>query len=157
MDIQETDIFFMREALALARASADITHDHPEGIRGALCTAGAIYLARTGASKEEIRTFVSTYYDIGFTLDEIRADYTFNETCQATVPQAMVAFLESEGFEDAVRCAISLGGDSDTLAAITGSVAEAFYGMDGAQKADALDRLDPYLRIVTDIFTARYI
>lgn len=146
----------LAEALTLAKASADITHDHPEGIKGAECTAGAIFLARTGASREQIRNFVCGYYDIGFTLEEIRPTYRFNETCQKSVPQAMVAFLESTDFEDTVRNAVSIGGDSDTIAAIAGSVAEGFYGMTPQQKEDALSRLAPHLRTIADIFAARY-
>lgn len=117
------------EAIAFARLSAEVTHDHSEGIKGAECTAGAIYLARMGADKDAIRRFVERYYTLDFTLDEIRPTYTFNEICQDTVPEAITAFLESESFEDAIRLAISIGGDSDTIAAITGSIAEAFYGM----------------------------
>lgn len=118
------------EVKALARAVTIVTHNHPEGVKGAEATACAIFLARTGYSKEEIRNFIKeNYYTLGFTLDEIRPTYRFNETCQSTVPQAIEAFLESTSFEDAIRNAISVGGDSDTLAAITGSIAEAFYGI----------------------------
>ncbi len=142
----------LEDALTLAEASAAVTHNHPEGIKGAAVTAGATFLARNGASKEEIRHFVEGYYDISFTLDEIRPSYRFNETCQGTVPQAMVAFFESAGFEDALRCAISIGGDSDTLAAITGAVAEAFYGVPRDLKRRALARLDAPLRKVCKRF-----
>ena len=135
----------LQEAVALASASAEVTHNHPEGVKGAVVTAGAAYLARAGAGKERIREFIATYYDINFTLDEIRPTYRFNETCQQTVPQAMVAFLESDSFEDAIRNAISIGGDSDTLAAITGAVAEAFYGMDKEQIVSVITRLDKNL------------
>ena len=118
------------EAKELACAVTRVTHDHPAGIDGAEATACAIYLARTGSSKEDIRRFIEeNYYDLTFTLDEIRPRYRFNESCQGTVPQAIEAFLESESFEDAIRNAISIGGDSDTLAAITGGIAEAFYGI----------------------------
>ena len=120
----------LEEAECLARATAEVTHDHHEGIKGAVSVAGAIYLARSGASMEEIRQYVSGYYDINFTLDEIRPTYRFDVTCQGSVPQAFEAFFESVSFEDAIRNAISIGGDSDTIAAITGSVAEAFYGVD---------------------------
>lgn len=140
------------EVMELSAASADVTHDHPEGIKGATVTAGAIYLARQGADKDEIRAFIEKYYDISFTLDGIRPSYTFNETCQETVPQAMVAFLESESFEDAIRLAISIGGDSDTLAAITGSVAEAYYGIPDDLKAQAIAYLDPFLADTLDRF-----
>ena len=97
----------LEEALTLARASAEITHNHPEGIKGAEVTAGAVYLARTGKSMDEIREFVCGYYDMDFTLDEIRETYRFNETCQETVPQAIIAFLESSDFEDATGVSTS--------------------------------------------------
>ena len=113
-----------------ARTSSVVTHDHPEGIKGAEAVALAIYHARRGQSKEFIKDLIVREFDynLSMTCDEIRPDYEFNETCQETVPQAFIAFLESESFEDAIRTAISLGGDSDTLAAITGSIAEAYYG-----------------------------
>ena len=116
------------EALSLAKASAEVTHDHPEGIKGAQAVAGAVFLAKRHEDKEEIADFIRTnFYDIDFSLDEIRASYQFNETCQGTVPQAIAAFLESTSFEDAIRNAVSLGGDCDTLTAITGSIAWAYY------------------------------
>ncbi|WP_165247236.1 ADP-ribosylglycohydrolase family protein [Adlercreutzia sp. ZJ141] len=118
----------LEEALDLARASAEVTHDHPEGIKGAQAVAGAVFLAKTGHTKEEIRAFVQDgYYNLDFTLDEIRAGYGFDETCQGSVPQAIVAFLEAESYEDAIRGAISLGGDADTQAAIAGSIAWSYY------------------------------
>jgi len=118
------------ETLELARHSAAPTHDHPEGIKGAQAVAGAVFLARSGASKDEIRTFAAARlgYDMSRTLDEIRPGYAFDPTCQGSVPEALTAFLESTGFEDALRKAVSLGGDSDTQACIAGAVAEAFYG-----------------------------
>lgn len=122
------------EALALAKTSAEVSHNHPEGIKGAQATAAVIYLARSGAGKEEIGGYICDYfYLLSKTLDEIRPDYYFNETCQNTVPQAIVCFLESFGFEDAIRNAVSLGGDADTLGAITGAMAWAYYGRDGIQ------------------------
>lgn len=113
-----------------AKKSAEITHNHPEGIKGAQATAAAIYMARTGSTKEDIREYiVSRYgYDLSRTCDEIRPTYRFNETCQGTVPQAIVAFLESTDFESCIRLGVSLGGDTDTLCAIAGAIAEAFYG-----------------------------
>ena len=118
----------IEEAVSLARASAEVTHDHPEGIKGAEATAAAIFLAKAGESKDSIRRFIGEhYYDLSQTLDEIRPTYTFHSSCQKTVPQAMIAFLESESYEDAIRNAISLGGDSDTLAAIAGAVAWSYY------------------------------
>ncbi|MBE6597510.1 MAG: ADP-ribosylglycohydrolase [Ruminococcaceae bacterium] len=141
----------LEECLDFAKASAEVTHNHPEGIKGAVCTAGATYLARTGATIDEIKTFVAKYYEINFTLDEIRPTYEFNETCQDTVPQAMQAFFESTSFEDAIRNAISIGGDSDTLAAITGAVAEAYYGMTDMEVQEVTSRLDQtLLKILTD-------
>ena len=145
----------LEEAISLARASAEITHDHPEGIKGAVVTAGATYLARTGESKDTIRAFAERFYDMSFTLDEIRPTYFFNETCQDTVPQAIEAFLESESFEDAIRNGISLGGDSDTLCAITGAVAEGYYGMSDAERGAALSHLDEPMRRVTIDFLSR--
>jgi len=120
----------VEEVLSEAEQSAAVTHNHPEGIKGAQATALSVFLARKGESREKIKLeVVSRFgYKLDQTLDEIRPSYKFNETCQETVPQAIIAFLESEGFEDAIRKAISLGGDADTLAAITGSIAEAYYG-----------------------------
>ena len=140
------------EALVLAKASAEVTHNHPEGIKGAVVTSGATYLARSGASKEQIKDFVCRYYDMSFTLDEIRPSYRFSETCQDTVPQAMEAFLESGSFEDCIRCGVSVGGDTDTLCAICGAVAEAYYGMTEEQTEAALSRLDAPLRKVAAAF-----
>ena len=142
----------LEEALLLAKASAEVTHDHPEGIKGAQVTAGAAYLARTGADMAEIKEFVCKYYDMSFTLDGIRDSYFFNETCMDTVPQAMQAFFESASFEDAVRNGISIGGDSDTLCAICGAVAEAYYGMTGKEKEKALSYLDASMREVVCMF-----
>jgi len=121
----------LSEAEDLARVSAQVTHNHPEGVKGAQATAGSIYLARTGTDKAGIRDYVSTTYgyDLTRSIDEIRPTYKFNESCQNTVPEAITAFLESTDFEDAIRTAISLGGDSDTLAAITGGIAEAAYSI----------------------------
>ena len=120
----------LEEVLLHARRSAEVTLDHPEGIKGAQATAAAIFLARHGNSKEEVKTFVADtfHYDLSRSLDDIRPDYAFDVSCQGTVPQAIQAFLESTDFENAVRLAISLGGDSDTLACITGGIAQAYYG-----------------------------
>lgn len=123
------------EALSLAQISAEVSHNHPEGIKGAQATAAAIYLARTGATQDEIGGYICDYfYLLNKTLDEIRPDYHFNETCQDTVPQAIVCFLESNSYEDAIRNAVSLGGDADTMGAITGAIAWAYYGRDGIQE-----------------------
>ena len=120
------------EALDLARQSAEVTHNHPEGIKGAQATAAAIYLAKTGAGKDEIAAYIrENFYPLDKTLDEIRPTYRFEGTCQKSVPESIQAFLESTDFEDAIRNTISLGGDADTMGAITGSIAWAYYGRDG--------------------------
>ena len=131
------------KTLEMAKVAAEVTHNHPEGIKGAQATVAAIFLARTGHSKPEIRQYVEqTFdYDLSRTCDEIRPGYRHVETCQQTVPEAIIAFLESTGFEDALRNAVSLGGDSDTLACITGGIAEAFYGMPPELRRETLKRL----------------
>ena len=138
----------MAEMLHLARLTAEVTHDHPEGIKGAQATAAVIFLARTGHSKPEIKQYVEqTFgYDLNRTCDEIRPTYHHVETCQETVPEAIIAFLESVSFEDALRNAVSLGGDSDTLACITGGIAEAFYGMPQELRDETLKRLPEDIR-----------
>jgi len=136
----------LEEAKALSKAVTEVTHNHPEGLKGAEATVVAIYMARTGSTIEEIRDVIDQeYYPIDFTLDEIRDTYAFNETCQDTVPQALEAFFESNSFEDAIRNAISVGGDSDTLAAITGGIAEAYYGVPADLKEKAKTFLDDHL------------
>lgn len=128
------------EACRLSEVVTGVTHDHEEGIKGAEATAVAIYMARRGFTKGEIRDKIErNYYALDFRIENIRGTYKFNETCQDTVPQAIQAFLESTSFEDAIRTAISLGGDSDTLAAITGSIAEAYYGVPEEIKDKALN------------------
>ena len=118
------------EVKAMSRAVTEVTHNHPEGIKGAEATAVATFLARIGKSKEEIKAvIVRDYYPLDFTLDEIRPGYEFDVSCQGSVPQAIAAFMESTSFEDAIRNAVSIGGDSDTIAAICGAVAGAFYGV----------------------------
>lgn len=139
----------LEEVLAEAKRSAEVTHNHPEGIKGAQAVASAIFLARTGYSREGIAAFITkTFgYRLDEPIDEIRKHYTFDVTCPGSVPQAIRAFLESEGYEDAVRKAISIGGDSDTIACITGGIAEAFYGGVPEEVASfALKRLDNALR-----------
>jgi ADP-ribosylglycohydrolase len=148
------------EVLAEAERSAAITHDHPEGIRGAQATAAAIFLARTGRTKDEIRSQITERfgYDLGTTIDELRPVYEYDVTCQGTVPPALIAFFDSADFESAVRNAVSLGGDADTLACITGSVAEAYYGgvpQKIEERVWAL--LDDRLRRVTSEFRTRYV
>lgn len=118
----------LEEALELAEISASVTHNHSEGIKGAKAVAAAIFLAKCGKSKNEIKEYIEEYfYNLNESIDVIRKYYTFDETCQGTVPQAIIAFLESENFEDAIRNAVSIGGDTDTVAAITGSIAWVFY------------------------------
>lgn len=120
----------LEQALEYAEISAAVTHNHPEGIKGAKAAAGCIWLARHGADKAQIKAFVQRdFYELNQSVDDIRPTYQFNESCQGTVPQAIQAFLDSTDFEDAIRTAVSLGGDSDTLACITGGIAEAYYGI----------------------------
>ena len=137
----------MAEAFRLAQLTAEVSHNHPEGIKGAQAAAAAIFLARTGHGKEEIKAYVEREfdYDLSRSCDEIRPTYHHVESCQETVPQAIIAFLESANFEDALRTAVSLGGDSDTLAAITGSIAEAFYSVPEELRQECRKRLTPEL------------
>ncbi len=149
----------VEEVLQQAEASAAITHNHPEGIKGAQATALAVYMARTGASAESIGGEIRARfgYDLERTLEEIRPTYRFNETCQETVPQAIIAFLEADDFEDAIRNAISLGGDADTLAAITGAIAEAYFGGVPEALADEVQRRVPgELWDVVERFSRKY-
>ena len=141
----------LEDSLLLAKLSAEVTHNHPEGIKGAQAVAAAIYLARTGADKAEIRRYLSGFYDLDFTLDEIRPTYKFEVSCQKSVPQALNCFLEAEDFEDTIRNAISLGGDSDTQAAIAGSIAEAFYPVPEDLEARAWAKLSPMLQNELDV------
>lgn len=142
----------LEEAKLLAREITRVTHDHPEGLKGAEAIAVAIYMARTGRGISEIRDCMEqNYYPLDFTIDGIRETYRFSGACQNTVPQALVAFFESTGFEDAIRNAISIGGDSDTLAAICGAVAEAHYGIPAELRKRALTFLDEtQLQILTE-------
>ena len=131
------------DVLRAAKLSAEVTHNHPEGIKGAQATAAAIFLARTGHGKAEVKSYVEeTFgYDLSRTCDEIRPTYYHVESCQKTVPEAITAFLEGADFEDVIRTAVSLGGDCDTLAAIAGSMAEGFYGVPEELVKDCLNRL----------------
>lgn len=149
----------MEQVLAEAKGSAEVTHSHPEGIRGAQAVAAAIFLARQGEDKSAIRKYVEREvgYDLSQTVDEIRPHYSFNGSCQETVPQAIIAFLESDDYEDAVRKAISLGGDADTLACITGGIAEAYYrGVPKTIAKHALSLLDKRMKSITDEFCRRF-
>ena len=133
----------LEQAETLAQWSAEVTHNHSEGIKGAQAVAAAIYLARDGKDKDEIREYIEEkYYDLDFTIDEIRDDYSFDVTCQGSVPQAIKCFLESDDYESAVRLAVSLGGDGDTLAAIAGSIAEAYYGIPDDIAEKGLEYMD---------------
>ena len=145
------------EALEMSDAVTAVTHDHPEGIKGARAITAAVFLARGGASMEDIREHVEReYYPLGFTLDEIRPGYRFDVTCMGSVPQAIEAFLESTDFEDAVRNAVSIGGDSDTIAAMTGAVAEAYYGIPDGIRRTVLTYLDETQTRILSAFEARY-
>ena len=134
----------------MARLSAEVTHNHPEGIKGAEATASAIYLARTGSTKAEIKSYIEAnfHYDLSRSCDEIRPTYRHVESCQETVPEAITAFLEGNSFEDVIRTAVSLGGDCDTLTAIAGSIAEGFYGVPEELKKQCRERLPEDLRKV---------
>ncbi|MBP5750756.1 MAG: ADP-ribosylglycohydrolase family protein [Firmicutes bacterium] len=132
----------LEETLRAAKLTAEVTHDHPEGIKGAQAIAAAIFLARAGSSKEVIRQFTEdNFYALDFTLDEIRPTYEFTESCQGSCPQAIEAFLEGDSFEDVILKAISIGGDSDTIAAMAGAIAEAYYGIPEEMKQKAFDIL----------------
>jgi ADP-ribosylglycohydrolase len=145
----------MESTRKAARLSAQITHNHPEGIKGAEATAAAIFLARTGCGKDGIRAYVTREfgYDLSRTCDEIRPTYRHVESCQETVPEAITAFLEGDSFEDVIRTAVSLGGDCDTLTCIAGSIAEGFYGVPEELKQECLDRLSEDLKTVLTRFT----
>lgn len=148
------------EVLSAAKQSAEVTHSHAEGIKGAQAAAVCILLARHGSDKRKIKTFVEEQfeYDLSRSLETIRPTYAFNESCQQTVPEAIISFLESTDYEDAIRNAVSLGGDTDTLCAITGGISEAFYGGVPAEIAKvAITRLDHRLRKTTLQFCEQYI
>ena len=142
------------EVLAAAKASAECTHNHPEGVKGAQAVALCVFLARQGAAVSVIRQRVESDfgYDLSPSVDDIRASYGWDGTCQGTVPQAIVCALEAVGFEDAVRNAVSIGGDSDTLACITGSIAEALFGVPAAIQSQGLAYLPADLRQVVEKF-----
>lgn len=145
------------EALLFAETTAAVTHNHPEGIKGAKATAAAIYLARTGKKIDEIRNYIDeNYYPMSFTLSDIRPTYKFDVTCQGSVPQALMCFFESSDFEDTIRNAVSLGGDSDTQAAIAGGIAEAYYGIPETIKQKSLEFLDKKQILILNKFEERY-
>ena len=147
----------LEQVRRMARLSAEVTHNHPEGIKGAEAIASAIFLARTGSTKAEIRAYIEEqfHYRLSRTCDEIRPDYYHVESCQETVPEAITAFLEGQSFEDVIRTAVSLGGDCDTLTCIAGSMAEAFYGVPEELKEDCRKRLPGDLLEVLQRFDAR--
>lgn len=140
----------------MAGISADVTHNHPEGIKGAEAAASAIFLARTGSTKAEIKAYIENefHYDLSRTCDEIRPAYCHVESCQETVPEAIIAFLEGDCFEDVIRTAVSLGGDCDTLTCIAASIAEGFYGVPEELKQECADRLDESLKTILHQFDA---
>lgn len=144
----------LEETRRLARLSAEVTHNHPEGIKGAEATATAIFMARNGSSKEEIKRYIIEEfdYDLSRTCDEIRSTYYHTELCQQTVPEAITAFMEGSDFEDVIRTAVSLGGDCDTLTCIAGSIAEAYYGVPDKLKEEANTRIESDMRTVLESF-----
>ena len=145
------------EVKAMSRAVTEVTHNHPEGIKGAEAAAVATFLARMGTPKNVIKEVVlRDYYPIDFTLDEIRPGYSFDVSCQGSVPQALEAFFESTSFEDAIRNAISIGGDSDTIGAICGAVAGAYYGVPADIRNKAESFLDPYLLETLHAFEQKF-
>ena len=147
----------LEEALALAQLSAIPTHSHPEGVRGAQVAAGCIWLLRNGADKQQLRNWVvSQGYALDFTMDEIRPDYQFDVTCQGSVPQAIEAFLEAADFESAVRLAVSIGGDSDTIASIAGALAEAYWGVPEELTAHVVSCMPKNLYLPLAAFEAKY-
>lgn len=149
----------LESTLDAARRSAEATHNHPEGIKGAQAVAAAVFLARTQRTKSEIKSYVESQfgYDLSRSLDSIRPYYSFDVSCQGSVPEAIIAFLDSGGWEDAVRKAISLGGDSDTIACVTGGIAAAFYGgVPRNIRKEVESRLPPYVKSVVAEFLLRF-
>ena len=149
----------LETVLELAKCSAIVTHDHPDGIAGAQATAGCVFLARTGHSKNEIQEFVISKfgYDLSRKLDDIRHSYSFDVSCAGSVPESIIAFMESESFESAIRLAISLGGDSDTMECIAGAIAEPFYGgVPDELRQKTRTYIDDQLLTVVDAFRLRY-
>ena len=142
----------IEEVKFLSREVTKVSHNHEEGIKGAEATAVAIFMARNKCSKEEIKAEMEKYYSLDFNYEDLVRSYGFDETCQGTVPEAIYIFLESKDFEDAIRTAISIGGDSDTLAAIVGSIAEAYYTIPDAIREKALSYMDSFERKIYDEF-----
>jgi ADP-ribosylglycohydrolase len=149
----------LEDVLQEAKRSAEVTHNHEHGIRGAQATAAAIFLARTGSSKEEIRRYIEETFEyfLDETMADLRPTYGFDVSCQGSVPQSIIAFLESSSYEDAIRNAISLGGDADTMACIAGGIAEAFYGgVPEDIRLQTLRLLDERLRVVVEEFVEQF-
>ena len=143
----------LEETQQVAKETAEVTHNHPEGIKGAVATASVIWMARNGCDKKEIRKYVETdFYPLEKTCDQIREVYQYDGSCQGTVPQAITAFLEGNDFEDVIRTAVSLGGDCDTLTCIAGGMAEAFYGVPEELKQECRKRITPDIQAVLDAF-----
>ena len=147
------------DVLACARKSAEVTHNHPEGMRGAEAIALGVFLARGERGKAEVLAEIVAHsgYDLGFALEGIRANYSFDATCQGSVPQALVAFREGLDFEDVIRCAVSIGGDSDTIACMAGAIAGAHFGVPKAIKLEVQGRRDERLSGVLALFESRFI
>lgn len=148
----------IEEILAKAKESAECTHNHPEGIKGAQATALAIMMARHGCDKNEIRSEIEKRfeYDLQFTCEQIRPTYTWGGTCQDSVPQAIVAFLDGEDYEDSIRNAISIGGDSDTIGCITGSIAEAYFGIPADLRNSAMNYLPEEFQSIISEFENKF-
>ena len=162
MRVSPVGVYFdnLADVLAYAKKSAEVTHNHPEGIKGAQAAAACIFLAKQGKSKPDIEKYISDtfYYNLNINLDEIRKDYSFDVSCQGSVPQSIACFLQSTGYEDAIRNAVSLGGDSDTMACIAGGISEAFYGgVPGAIREMVYNSLPDEFRRVIDIFYEKMI
>ena len=149
----------LEEVEQLAKISAEVTHNHPEGIKGALAVGDAIYLGRIGSSKEEIKDHIELRYgyDLSDSLDDIRLDYSFDVSCQGSVPESIICFLEAEGFEDTIRNAVSLGGDADTMAAIAGGIASAYWEVPMDIHYKSINRLDHTLLNVLIDFEDKYL
>ena len=149
----------LEETMNVAKKCAEVTHDHPEGIKGAQATAAAIFMARTGSPKKEIRRFITdTFgYNLDRSCDDIRPTYGFDGSCQGTVPESIIAFLDSKDYEDALRLCISLGGDADTMGAITGAIAGAYYNkMPYALYEFGMEKLPKDIQNVVGLFNSKY-
>lgn len=142
----------LKEAEMFGELSASVTHNHPEGIKAAKCIAGAVFLAKKGKSKEELKKYVSPYYDIPEDIDKIRENYSFDVSCQGSVPEALMCFFKANSYEDCMRNCVSLGGDTDTMCAIVGTIAEFYFGVPDRYAATALNKLDDNMRNILSDF-----